>query len=184
MSPSPRVRVFMACAMDGSIAGPDNDLSFLHAPGPEGSPQADPEAMTFERFMPQVGSMIMGRTTYDVVAAMDVPWPYGDTPVLVATHRDLSGAPDSVTTVAGSIEEIVAQAKQIAGSRDVYVDGGAVVRQALDHGLVDELCLTLIPATVGGGIRLFDGVQRDEKWAFETPRWAGNGMIQLTATRR
>ena len=88
MSTTSRVRVYLGCSFDGFIAGPNDDLSFLHAPAPEGSPDpADSDALGFEDFMAQVGAMLMGRKTYEIVAAMGV-WPYGVTPVLVATHRD------------------------------------------------------------------------------------------------
>ena len=51
MTGSSRVRVYMACSLDGSIAGPGDDLSFLHDPAlapAEGDPPTG--ALQFEDF--------------------------------------------------------------------------------------------------------------------------------------
>ena len=185
MSASPKTRVYMACSLDGFVAGPDHDLSFLSRPGPADAPPADPEALGFVEFMGQVGAMLMGRKTYDVVAAMGVEWPYGDTPVIVATNRPLEGSPATVSGVSGDIGELVAKAKVLAGDKDLYLDGGALVRAALDADLVDELCLTVLPILLGGeGVSLFAGLNDTRELEFVSHRTHEQGMVQLTARRR
>jgi dihydrofolate reductase len=181
VSTSSRVRVYLACTLDGFIAGPDDDLGFLDEPAAAAAEAAErSEALGFEAFMGQVGAMLMGRRTHDVVAGMGV-WAYGDTPVLVATHRDLEPAADSVRPVNGSIESLIEQAKKVAGDKDVYLDGGNLVRQGLDAGLVDELCITYVPVLLGGeGVRLFDDLTRRTKLQFVEHHRLGP-MLQVTA---
>jgi dihydrofolate reductase len=56
------------------------------------------------------------------------------------------------------VPEAIARASEAAGSKDVYVMGGAdVIRQALEAGLVDELTIIIAPVVLGGGKRLFEG---------------------------
>jgi len=185
MASSSRVRVFLGCSVDGFIAGPDNDLSFLHGPNPPNPPAPSDGYLTYQAFMSQVGVLLMGRQTFDVVSAMDIDWPYGDTPVLVATHRPLEGAPSTVRAVAGDIRGLIAEAKATAGDRDVYLDGGNLARQGLDAGLVDELCLTLLPVLLGGtGTRLFDGLVQTHLMEFVGHHTGENGMVQLTLRPR
>ena len=180
MAESSRVRVYMACSLDGFIAGPDDDLSWLapSEPPPEGPPPAT-DALEFDGFMAQVGSMLMGRRTHDVVAAMGV-WPYGDMPVLVATTRPLQPAAPTAHSVRGDIGALIAQAKEAAGDKDVYLDGGNLIRQALDAGLVDELCITFVPILLGDGIRLFDGLAGRTRLQFLGQHMYGE-MLQVTA---
>ncbi len=179
-----RVRVYMACSLDGFVAGPDHDLAWLHAPPPEGSPPVeDSTALQFGDFMGQVGAMLMGRNTHDTVAAMGVEWPYGDVPVLVPTHRALTPAAPTVRAVSGDIADIVADAKAAAGDGDVYLDGGDLVRQALDAGLVDELCLTLVPILLAEGIPLFAGLRVRQDLVFVEEHRLGH-MVQVTLRRR
>ncbi len=181
MSASSRVRVYLGCSLDGFIAGSNDDLSFLHDAVPETAEAPEPsKALSFEGFMDQVGAMLMGRRTHDVIAGMGV-WAYGDTPVLVATHRDLEPAADSVRAVSGSIESLIEQATEAAGDKDVYLDGGNLVRQGLDAGLVDELCITYVPVLLGGdGTRLFDDLTRRTKLEFVEHHRMGH-MLQVTA---
>ncbi|MFT4628863.1 MAG: dihydrofolate reductase [Myxococcota bacterium] len=177
-----RVRVYMACSLDGFIAGPDDDLSFLHEPAPPtDSPPAPSDALDFDTFMSQVGAMLMGRRSHDVVAAMGVGWPYGEMPVLVATRRELQPAASTVRAVRGDIRSLVDQATVAANGADVYLDGGDLIRQALDAGLVDELCITFVPTLLGGdGVRLFDGLLARTRLEF-TAHHAMGHMLQVTA---
>ncbi|MCB9628181.1 MAG: dihydrofolate reductase [Sandaracinaceae bacterium] len=165
-----RVHVFMAMSLDGFIAGPNDELDWLQREGAED---------TFTPFMQGVGAMLMGRRTYDVVSGFDGDWPYGETPVLVATSRPLSAARGVVTAVSGSITDLVDEAKAAAGERDVYLDGGALIRSALDAGLVDELTLTLIPTVLGAGLPLWTGVARRHELTLQSSRELGAGLVQL-----
>lgn len=179
-----RVRVYMACSLNGYIAGPGDDLTFLNDPelgAAEGDGPGD--GLSFEAFMSEVGALLMGRRTHDVVKGLGV-WVYGETPVLVATRRPLDPAAPTVRAVAGDIGALVEAAREAAQGRDVYLDGADLIRQALDAGVVDEICVTVVPTLLpAGGVRLFDGLLRTTKLEFAAPRSLGR-MVQLTARVR
>lgn len=162
MTSSGKVFVYIACSLDGFIAGDDNDLSWLPGATPEGekAPEVDPTAVQFEPFISSVGSLLMGRSTYDVVKGFGGEWPYGDRPVLIATHRELSDAPEHISAIAGDIESMVAAAKKAANGKHVYLDGGNLIRQALDANLIDELIITIVPVILGSGHSLFAGAKK------------------------
>ena len=40
--------------------------------------------------------------------------------------------------------------------------GADLLRQCLDAGVVDEFTLTIAPVLLGGGTRLFDGIERTD----------------------
>ncbi|MEN0062360.1 MAG: dihydrofolate reductase family protein [Myxococcota bacterium] len=175
------VRVYLGCSLDGCIAGPDHDIGFLHDYEPE--PGAESKGLGFAEFMEDVGALLMGRRTYQVPLDYDA-WHYGDRPVLVATHHPLPPAPKGgrAWAVQGRIEDLVSQATAAAEGKDVYLDGGDLVRQGLEAGLVDELCLTFLPVVLGRGIRLWDGLQRRTELRFENPVMSGGRMVQVRAT--
>jgi dihydrofolate reductase len=166
-----RVRVFIGCSLDGFIAGPNDELDWLDLP--KGAED------TFTPFMAGIGAMLMGRRTFDVVRGFVGEWPYGEVPVLVATRRALEGARATVRAVGGSVEEMVAEAKRSAGSKDVYLDGGTLIRQALDAGLVDEITVSILPIVLGRGIPLFAGAERRHQLVLRSCREIGGGMVQL-----
>lgn len=168
------VRVFIASSLDGFIAGEDDDLSWLGDPdGP-----AEPVDHGYDAFFAEIGALLMGRGTYDVVEGFD-KWPYEDRPVLVATHRPLEPKVDTVRAVRGDVEELLVQAQEAAGDRDVYLDGGNLIRQALDAGRVDELTVSFIPVVLGRGIPLFAGAERRHRLDVVSHRLSGQ-LVQVT----
>ncbi len=60
------------------------------------------------------------------------------------------------------LETALRRAREAAGDKDVRISGGgATVLQCLNAGLVDELLLSLAPTFLGGGVRLFEGIDRN-----------------------
>lgn len=173
----PRVRVFVASSLDGFIAGEGDDLSWLPQPEPGASDSG------FGAFLAQVGSLLMGRRTFDVAAGFEGAWPYGDRPVLVATHRPLESDVPTARVVQGHIEDLVAAARDAAQGRDVYVDGGDLIRQAMDAGLVDEITVTLVPVVLGRGHPFLAGVARRHRLTLVTSSTLDDGLVQLTYVR-
>ncbi len=172
-----RVRVYIAASLDGFIAGTHDELDWLPNPSPDA---VLPEgALGFEAFMRDVGSMLMGRGTYDVVSRMGGAWFYGDTPVLVATHRPLDPVAPTVRAVTGDIDALLDEALRVADGRDVYVDGGATIRAALDAGRVAALVITVVPVVLGAGKALFAGATRRHPMEIVSHRDYGAGMVQL-----
>ena len=57
--------------------------------------------------------------------------------------------------VTGSVEEAVATAKELAGDKFVTIASADIIQQALNLGLVDELCISQVPVLFGTGVRYF-----------------------------
>jgi len=165
------VHVFIACSLDGFIAGPDDDLSWL--------PTDDGENYGFDAFLAGIGAIVMGRNTYAVVEGFGGNWPYGEVPVLVATTRPLgSPAHPAVRAVRGTAHELLHQAHAITGE-GVYVDGGDVIRQFLDAGLIDELTVTVVPVILGAGAPLFAGARHRRSLELVDSKAFDGGLVQL-----
>ena len=103
------------------------------------------------------GALIAGRRLFDQSDGWGDNHPAG-APVVVVTHRPPpQGAAERFprTTFTGSVEEAVARAKEIAGDRFVTIASADIIQQALNLGLVDEICISLVPVLFGTGIRYF-----------------------------
>lgn len=122
-----------------------------------------------------VGATIMGRNMFGPVRGEwpDDSWrgwwgedpPYHH-PVFVLTHHPREPlVMEGDTTfhfVTDGIESALAQARDAAQGQDVWLAGGAsAVNQYLAAGLVDEIDISVAPVVLGGGERLFEGVERD-----------------------
>lgn len=165
------VRVFIASSLDGFIAGGGDDLSWLPEPDPGG------EDYGFGAFMAETAAMVMGRNTFDVVAGFP-EWPYGDTPVFVATSRPLDPPRPTVGAVSGTPARMLEQVRASAPG-SVYVDGGVLIRAFLDAGLVDEITVTVIPVILGAGIPLFAGTAERRALTLVDSRSYPSGLVQL-----
>ena len=133
-------------------------------------PSADEEL--YREQVATTGAVVMGRRMFSggEGAWADDPvsdgW-WGDEPpfgvqVFVVTHHERAPLVKKGTTfhfVSDGIESAHARAREAAGDRNVRVAGGASVGgQLLQAGLVDELRLHIAPTLLGGGVRLFEGV--------------------------
>lgn len=150
----PRLVFAATCSLDGFLAGPGGDMSWLaeHVNGP--NPYA-------ERLLAGTGALLVGRRTHDgddPNRGTDQEGAFGgqyDGPAVVLTHRPLSGPPPGVTS-ASDLETAVATAKHAAGSSDyVNVLGADVGQQCLQAGLLDEILVFFAPVLLGGGTRMF-----------------------------
>ncbi|MER6998605.1 dihydrofolate reductase family protein [Streptomyces sp. NPDC000410] len=114
----------------------------------------------------RAGAYVMGRRMFDEGEAGWPDPPPFRAPVFVVTHTPREPwarqGGTTFTFVTEGIEHALALAGAAAGDKDVQIAGGAdTVRQFLNAGLVDDLEIHLAPLVLGGGVRLFDGVDTD-----------------------
>lgn len=171
-----RVVTALAISADGYIAGPNDGPG---NPLGDGGQQlfrwytdGDTESRFFPRFKlsaesarvfdegaSQIGSIIAGRRTYEISNAWGGSGPMPGVPLLVLTHTAPAEPPasDPPYTFVSGIDAAIEQAKQRAGEKVVALMGSAAVRQALAHGLLDQITLHQVPVLLGAGVRLLDG---------------------------
>ncbi|MGR4010841.1 dihydrofolate reductase family protein [Leucobacter sp. 1207-22] len=171
-------RAFLGMSLDGYIAGPGGDLSFLEsAPGAgqHVTIESAHPALTWETFFPAIDTLVLGRTTYEKVLTFG-DWPYGILRVFVLSTT--LAATDDRVTVVRSMDEL-RQALDTAGAREVYFDGGRTVQACLALGLLDELTVSILPIVIGGGSRLFgDGDQAE--LAVAGTHVESDGLVRIT----
>ena len=115
---------------------------------------ADKELL--DEAMARVGAVVGGRNTFEAAGAWGGHNPFG-VPFFVVTHKSDDAPPDAGFTFVNGLDEAIAQARNAAGGKDVFIMGGAdVIRQALRAGYVEELSISIAPVVLGGGKRLFD----------------------------
>ncbi len=164
----------MAVSLDGFIARPDGSVDWLDLPGED-----ENEDYGFTAFMDEVDALVMGRNTYDTLLGFGA-WPYGDTPLIVLTHRPV-GPPDGRPVETSDLAPIEVVAELSArGFSHLYVDGGATVRSFLDAGLIDRITLTTIPVILGDGIRLFEAGGPETPLRHVDTVVYPNGLVQTT----
>jgi dihydrofolate reductase len=160
-------------SLDGYIAGPQGDMSWLtgHLSGP--NPTAD-------RLLADIGAILAGNGTFtgdDPHRGTEQEGAFGGRyhgPTFVLTHHPARPAAPGVTFV-GDLGTAVAEAKEAAGDRYVNILGAGVAKQCIDAGLLDEILMFVAPVLLGDGVRMFDhpgGTQVHlTPMSGETPHW-------------
>ena len=174
----PNVTLHMVSSLDGFIAKKDNSVSWLDSPGKvyeAGVSISEEEAATF---LKTIDCYVLGSRTYQ--HALELGWPYGDTPVVVVTGRERPSARKSVEFYSGDLKTLV-DVKLAPRYRNIWLVGGAMLCQRfLDLGLVDEIRLTIAPVLLGEGLRLFGGSLAEDRWNLKNVVAYKNGFVELS----
>jgi dihydrofolate reductase len=144
----------VAMSLDGFIAGPGGDMSWL-TPYEEPNPAVD-ELIT------RTAVILIGNRTFggdDPLKgqpgegeAFGGGW---DGPQFVLTHRPPAEPVPGVTFV-DDIDTAIAKSREAAGDGCVNILGANVAAQCLRAGVLDEVMVIVTPVMLGDGTRLFE----------------------------
>ncbi|SHG44674.1 Dihydrofolate reductase [Fodinibius roseus] len=174
-----KLSLFIATSLDGYIAKPNDDLSFLELVEKEG------EDYGYAEFTATVDTIIVGRKTYDYVLREIGPSHYDngkrDVYVITRTERPNAGR---VKFYSGNLTELVQKLKNDQ-RKNIYCDGGAeIINELLKNDLIDEFIISIIPILLGNGIRLFKDGRPEQTLEFVTSKTFDTGLAQLHYRRK
>ena len=171
------ITLHMVSSLDGFIAKNDNSVSWLDGPGSvyeAGVSISEEEAAAFVK---TIDCYVLGSRTYE--HALELGWPYGDTPTIVVTGREWPPTRKSVEFYSGDLKTLI-DVKLTPRYRNIWLVGGAMLCQRfLELGLVDEIKLTIAPVLLGEGLRLF-GSLTEERWNLKNVVAYKNGFVELS----
>jgi len=106
-----------------------------------------------------IGTIVMGRTLFNLVNGWEGKPPAGDH-VVVVSHRPKPGGwhPEASYHFVDDVTAAIDKAKELAGERTVAVNAGDVGGQIFAAGLVDEVAMDVVPVVFGSGKRYFGRV--------------------------
>jgi dihydrofolate reductase len=166
-----RVRFYVATSLDGFIADREGSVDWL-AP-------YDARLYGYDRFVGEVGALIMGRRTYELIFAIGEDWPYAGKPVYVLTSTSLGDIPEGVVPTTRGIRAALQLAREKTRN-DIWIVGGAVTMQsALEEGLVDVIEIFLVPVLLGSGLNLLNDLARRPTLTFDGIEAFPDGVVKL-----
>lgn len=174
-----KLSLFIATSLDGYIAKPNDDLSFLKLVEKEG------EDYGYAAFTANIDTIILGRKTYDYVLKEIGSSHYDngqrDVYVITRTERPAIGR---TTFYSGNLAELVRQLKSQNG-KNIYCDGGAeIINELLQHDLVDEFIISVVPILVGNGTRLFKDNRPEQQLELLSAKSFDTGLTQVHYKRK
>jgi dihydrofolate reductase len=172
MSESRKIIVYIAASLDGYIAKPNDDLSFLSIVEKEG------EDYGYYGFINSIDTVIMGRKTYDWVMTQVPEFPHADKETYIIT-RTPKPANGNISFYTGDLKELVLRLKGEPG-KHIFVDGGAeIVNELLRLALIDELIISVIAILLGDGTSLFHTGIPEQKLELVNSNHYDTGLVQL-----
>jgi dihydrofolate reductase len=172
MKANRKVILYIAMSLDGYIAKPNDDLSFLSNVEKKG------EDYGYANFVNSVDTVIMGRKTYDWVMTQVSEFPHSGITSYIIT-RTAKSSIGKANFYTGDIKDLISRIKSEKG-KDIFCDGGAeIANELLKENLIDEIILSIIPVLVGNGTKLFNDGRPEEILELISTKQFEKGLVQL-----
>lgn len=167
-----KVILYIATSLDGYIAQPNDDLSFLSIVEQEGQDYG------YADFVKTVDAVIVGRKTYDKVISMGFDFPYADKDAYIITRTARTNT-GQVKFYTKDLKSLIDKLKSESG-KNIFCDGGAeIVNELLKDDLIDEFIISVVPILVGNGTKLFKDGRPEQKLELISVKSFDKGLTQL-----
>jgi dihydrofolate reductase len=164
--------LYISASLDGYIAKPNDDLSFLSLVEKEG------EDYGYLTFLDTIDTIIMGRKTFDWVMKQVPEFPNADKKTYIIT-RNPRPSNGNISFFSGDLKALVNRLKSEPG-KDIFCDGGAeIVHALLKENLIDEIILSVIPVLLGNGIPLFKEGRPEQNLSLVSYKSFEKGLVQM-----
>jgi len=166
------VILYIAASLDGYIAKADGSVDWLSIVNDEDTDYG------YADFYAGVDAIAMGSRTYEQVLDFE-EWPYPDKRVFVFTRRSLEAVAHDVAFTNQSPVDFV-RGLDSAGVRTLWLAGGGdLVASFMEHRLIDEYIVSVIPIVLGDGIPLFRGPLPEHRLELLESTDYASGLVQL-----
>ena len=178
----PEVILYIASSLDGYIARPDGNVDWLdEIAAPVDGPEED---YGYGEFFAGIGTVLMGRLTYEQILTFGVDYPYPGTAGYVFSRTRAGEKDENVEFVDGAdIPKFIAHIKATSDKHVWLIGGGLLIREFLRLDLIDRFIVTVMPLILGEGIPLFPPPTPQLNLELTGNHAYSNGMVQLTYVR-
>lgn len=173
-----KVTLFIAQCLDGKIARLNHDIKWLtEFPNPN---QLD---FGYTNFISKVDTIVMGRSTYEDLKAMEIDWPYNSQKTYVfSSKNDLTVFSKNTEVVNTNLSHWVKN-EVTQGGKDIWIVGGSgIIAELINQKLISEILITNVPILIGDGIPLFKNIESDVYLKLQSVEAFENGMVNTVYT--
>ena len=173
-----KITIHMVSSLDGMIAKKDNSVSWFETTSnyEKGVTGEDPEA-----FLKTIDCYVMGSHTYEHALELSklYGWPYGDTPTIVVTSRNLPVEKQNIELYTGDLSKLVNERLK-PSYQNIWLAGGAALAIDLIRlQLADEIRVSVLPIILGEGKLFLEQIGQEQKLQLKNVTAYKNGMVEL-----
>lgn len=168
--------LFIAMSLDGYIARTDGTIDWLTS-----IPNPDQGDYGYAELINRIGTIIMGRKTYESLLGFGIPWPYEEfTTYIVTQNSGYEVQSPNTFTFTNNVKKYVTQLQQDS-DKDIWIVGGSqLIQTMLQCDLIDEMIISVIPTMIGEGIPLFLPTSISRDWNLVKTKHFNTGVVNLT----
>lgn len=169
-----KVILFIAMSLDGYIADSNGGVEWLKGQETDGE-----NIDTYSEFVQSIDTVLMGWNTYHQIVTELSPaqWVYGDLSAYVFTHHKICSTEQICFTNENPTRLLKTLRAQ--SGKDIWICGGAnLIGQLIQENMIDRYYISVIPALLGGGIRLFGEFPNKQNLRFVKSQ-SYNGIVEL-----
>lgn len=170
-----KIILYIACSLDGKIADRTGGVSWL-----ESLPNPDQTDYGYAEFLASVDTTIMGNKTYQQILGFGIDFPYKEKINYVITRNTSLVKDEYVQYVSAGIPDFIMELKQKPGKHIWCIGGGEVVALLLNHALIDEVRVFIMPVILGSGVPLVTELNQINHLQLIKTRTYASGAIELS----
>lgn len=164
-----KLKLFIACSIDGFIARENGDVEWLFTDADYG----------YDKFYKTIDTTLMGKNTYKKILTFG-EFPYKDKINYVFAHQ-AQPKRDNVEFIQKDATYFVKNLKNKPTGSDIWlIGGGQIISLLHNHALIDEYILAIHPIILGEGITLFDFIHQEQALKLKEHQIYESGLVQLT----
>jgi len=160
-----KITLYMAISVNGFIAKPSHN-----------TPWTEEEFESYSNKVKEVGNLIIGKTTFDLMYEKKI-FTDLDEPFVVVLTSSEEKPPREKTVYVKTFEDAVKTLRRQGFSSLLVGGGGQTDTAALESGMIEELYVDVEPLVFGEGIPLFSSSETNLKLKLvDTKRIGASGM--------
>lgn len=170
--------VYIGTSLDGFIAKKNGNVDWIVSFANEEINQA------YANFSSQIDAIVMGRNTFETVAAFP-EWFYSQHVYVLS--NSLKEVPEALKDKASIVSmSPAALLKHLSdkGHKGIYVDGGKVIQSFLKEDLINKLIISTAPLLLGSGIPLFGELNKELHFVHNKTVTFSNGLVTNYYSRK
>ncbi|WP_226576617.1 dihydrofolate reductase family protein [Halobacillus litoralis] len=171
-----KVILYIAQSLDGYIARENGEIDWLW--------DDTDEDYGYERLYESVGTVFLGRKTYERILESADEFPYKKKDIYIVSNAKEGNDQHGTYIQPEQVKPLVNILKG-EQNQNIWVVGGAqLIHEFIELKLIDEYQLVIQPTLIGKGIPLFQHSSQEEDLSLTHVQPYPDGMLLLTYTRR
>jgi len=164
-----KITIYIATSTNGLISNSRNVPDWLSEEYGQG----------FYTICQKSKAVIMGKTTYDILAPDHLPLKTEGTTVVLTTDKQIQSNNPTVVFTQSNPSEIVSMLSA-KGHTEAVIIGGAVTMSAfVKAGWVDDIYFVIEPVLFGSGLPLLKGIEIESKMKLSEVKKLNDSTVQL-----